>query len=156
MREAVRKCIGAGIIAMGLGLASQAAAEGVYGDNFTFHGSSERSAGWTGPHCDNPTVMARVRSRYAATEAAYWDSGLTIDTLDQPREIAWREWEPTIMATRSCRANAYLSNGHNVAVVYWIRSEQGFAGKGFGINYCILGDDEPYAYAPSCRGILPR
>ena len=136
--------------------ASVAKAGGLHGDNFTFHGSAERSGGWTGPSCDNPTVMARVRSRFASTEAAYWDSGLTMNTLMRPREIAYRDWTPMITAIRSCRADAELSDGRSIDVVYWVRSEQGFAGHGYGVDYCILGEDWPYAYAPGCRELLPR
>ncbi|MCB1474283.1 MAG: hypothetical protein H6878_03145 [Rhodobiaceae bacterium] len=134
----------------------QAAADGIFGDNFTFHRSAERAAGWTGPMCDNPTVMARVRSRFASTQSAYWESGLTMGALDAPREIAYRDWAPTITAIRSCRADTDLSDGRRVGVVYWVRSEQGFAGHGYGVEYCVLGDDPPFAFAPGCRELLPR
>jgi hypothetical protein len=137
-------------------ISGSAFAEISLGDNFTFHSSANRAAGWTGPSCENPTVIARVRSRFASTEAAYWDSNLTMDLVDRPREIAFRDWVPTIIATRSCRADASLSDGRRVAVVYWVRSEQGFAGHGYGVDYCIVGGDWPYAYAPGCRELLPR
>ena len=143
----------AAVVFLVAGLAASAAlGEGIHGDNFTFHGSAERSGGWTGPQCDNPSVMARVQSRFASTEAAYWDSSLTMNALYRPREIAYRDWT----AIRSCRADAELSDGRNVDVVYWVRSEQGFAGHGYGVEFCVIGQDWPYANAPGCRELLPR
>ncbi|MFN0264429.1 hypothetical protein ACKTEK_11180 [Tepidamorphus sp. 3E244] len=131
-------------------------AEGQHGGNFTFHDDAERDGGWSGPDCGNPKVMARVQKRFAQTERAYWNTGVRIDTLYDPREIAYRDWTPLITAIRSCRAQADLSDGRRVSVVYWVRSEQGFAGHGYGVDYCIYGRDWPYAYAPGCREILPR
>ncbi len=146
-----------GLLALLVSPANEADATGLNrGDNFTFHGSSERPRGWTGPHCDNPSVLSKVRNRFDRTEATYWDSGLTMDAIGRPREIAFRDWTPTIIATRSCRADAELSNGRNVGIVYWVRSEQGFAGKTYGVDYCVLGMDRTYSFAPSCRSLLPR
>lgn len=145
----------AGFLAL-LFQAAPAGADGRFGDNFTFHGSAERNGAWTGPSCEDAGVIARVRKRFAATENAYWESDLRMDAVEYPREIAWRDWTPTITAIRSCRAKAALSDGRTVSLVYWVRSEQGFAGHGYGVDYCIAERDWPYAYAPGCRELLPR
>lgn len=139
-----------------LPLAGAALADDIYGDNFTFHGSADRSGMWTGPECDNPRVISRVQARFAATQNAYWDSSLKMDEIGHTREIAYRDWTPTITAIRSCQAKAWLSDGTRVSVIYWLRSEQGFAGHGYGVDYCVHGRDWPYAYAPHCRALLPR
>lgn len=114
----------AGFLAL-LFQAAPAGADGRFGDNFTFHGSAERNGAWTGPSCEDAGVIARVRKRFAATENAYWESDLRMDAVEYPREIAWRDWTPTITAIRSCRAKAALSDGRTVSLVYWVRSEQG-------------------------------
>lgn len=38
---------------------------------------------------------------------------------------------------------------------YWLRSEQGFAGQGWGVEFCLVGRDRHMAYAPQCRMLRP-
>jgi hypothetical protein len=127
-----------------------------YGENFTFHKHGDRFTPWSGPQCDNRKVLERVRLRFAETEEAYWQSGLIISHVGLPREVSHRHWDPALIASRSCEAQAELNDGRHVALVYRIRSEQGFAGFSWGVDYCIVGDDPTYSYQPGCRGLIRR
>ncbi|MEM8878721.1 MAG: hypothetical protein AAGD23_12750 [Pseudomonadota bacterium] len=127
-----------------------------HGRNFTFHPDGRRDTVWSGPHCDNAKVIGRVQARFAETERTYWNSGLHILDIWSPREISHRHWEPALIASRSCQAHARLNDGRDVAVIYRIRSEQGFVGVSWGVDYCIVGDDPTYSYQPGCRGLVRR
>lgn len=127
-----------------------------HGGNFTFHHDGRRDTAWSGPHCDNAKVIGRVQARFAKTERTYWNSDLHILDMWNPREISHRHWEPELIAARSCEAHARLNDGREVAVIYRIRSEQGFVGVSWGVDYCIVGNDLTYSYQPGCRGLVRR
>ena len=110
---------------------------------------------WAGPTCDAPEVTNRVIERFNATEEEYWANRYVMASVVHARESALRQWEPTFIATRYCEATAYFADGERREVVYWLRSEQGFAGLGWGLQLCVVGLDEMMAYAPACRMLRP-
>ncbi|MGE0844720.1 MAG: hypothetical protein AB7L41_00520 [Flavobacteriaceae bacterium] len=130
------------------------AASGAAAENFSFYGSAHREGSWNGPGCDEPRVLGAIQRRFDRTEAEYWD-GMRMLTIDRVRETAFDDWEPTIIARRYCSARATFSDGQTRGLVYWLRSEQGFAGLGWGFQYCVLGRDRFNTYAPGCKVLRP-
>lgn len=122
---------------------------------FLFYGSPARDGAWNGPACDEPRVLSAIRSRFARVEATYWE-GAQIVGIDHVRENAYRDWQPTIIARRYCSARATLSDGRIHELVYWLRSDQGFAGFGWGFQYCLVGRDRFMTYAPGCSVLDPK
>jgi hypothetical protein len=132
------------------GLSAPAAA-----DNFTFYYNAVRAAPWDGPACDDKAVLKRVTAHFDQAEAEYWHTGLRMADITHAREIAFRDWQPTMIARRYCAGSAYLTDGRRYDLVYWLRSDQGFAGVGWGVQFCLVGRDREYAYAPACRMLRP-
>lgn len=124
-------------------------------DNFTFYNSPHRAGPWQGPACDAPQVHNRIAVRFDKAEAIYWHTGVRMALITDPRETTFRDWEPSIIATRYCTATAYLTDGTRYKLVYWLRSEQGFAGVSWGVQFCLVGRDRNMSYAPHCRMLKP-
>lgn len=125
------------------------------GENRTFYSSPHRVAPWQGPACDAPAVTEKLIGRFNETQLEYWPVPLRMAAVVHAREVTTRQWEPTIIATRFCNATAYFDDGTRRELVYWLRSEQGFAGVGWGMQYCVRGVDQHMAYAPACRMLRP-
>ena len=124
-------------------------------DNFTFYGSGKRNSGWNGPQCDESRVIAKVQRRFNATESQYWE-GLRMLAVDHVREGRFRDWEPTVIASRYCSATAELSDGRTHKLYHWIRSDLGIAGFGWGVQHCLIGRDRMMTYAPGCSVLRPK
>ncbi|MEJ8572190.1 hypothetical protein [Microbaculum marinum] len=124
-------------------------------DNFLFLYDAHRNAPWNGPECDEPSVLSAITARFDQTEAEYWHTGVRMADITEARETAFRDWDPTIIARRYCTGTAYLTDGNRYNLVYWLRSEQGFAGVGWGVQYCLVGRDRDYSYAPACKMLRP-
>lgn len=138
------------ILAAAVGAAAPAVAE-----NFTFYRDAHRDGPWKGPACDDPKVLGRIASHFDQAEAAYWHTGIRMAHITEARESAFRDWDPLIIATRYCTGSAYLTDGRNYGLVYWLRSEQSFAGVSWGVQFCLLGRDRDFAYAPACKMLRP-
>lgn len=124
-------------------------------ENRSFYASPHRVAPWQGPACDAPAVAERLIGRFNETQLEYWPAPLRMAAVVHAREVATRQWDPPIIATRFCNATAYFDDGTRRELVYWLRSEQGFAGVGWGLQYCVRGVDQHMAYAPACRMLRP-
>ncbi len=125
------------------------------GENHSFMFSPDRVAPWNGPACDSPAVANRLVSRFNETEQEYWALDVRLATIAGAHEVKTEQWDPPLVATRYCGATAYFADGTRREVVYWLRSEQGFAGLGWGLQYCVMGLDQHMAYAPACRMLRP-
>src|SRR5262249_44558443 len=44
------------------------------------------------PACDNSWALNTIQRRFATKEGRFWNSNLTIETIDQVQEIAFRPW----------------------------------------------------------------
>lgn len=110
---------------------------------------------WSGPACDDPAVLRTISSRFHQAERAYWHTGVRMAEIVSPRETAFRDRHPRLIATRYCTAVAYLTDGARHDLVYWLRSDLGFAGMGWGVEFCLVGRDRQMSYAPHCRMLRP-
>mgnify|MGYP006909112565 CR=1 FL=1 len=124
-------------------------------DSSPFNAAAPPSAPWQGPACADNAVLTRIPAHSAQPEAAYWHTGVKMAHITGARETTFRDWDPPIIATRFCTGSAYLTDGRQYNLVYWLRSEQGFAGVNWGVQFCLVGRDREYAYAPACRMLRP-
>ncbi len=108
-----------------------------------------------GPACDEPRVLNRVVARFDKTEAKYWHTGVRMAGIENARPASTRTWPPKATIIRYCTGTAYLSDGSRYELVYWVRAATGFAGYGWGIEFCLTGRDRQLSYAPHCRMLRP-
>ncbi|MEO1199539.1 MAG: hypothetical protein AAFX39_09945 [Pseudomonadota bacterium] len=127
-------------------------------DDFIFYHDAEREKPWHGPTCDDDAVLAELRHDFDDSERLYRDPKLSLRAVSHVREVATRQWDDDryLMARRYCEARAHLSDGRDYRLVYWIRSDEGFAGAGWGVTHCMVGRDIYYAYQPACQGLRPQ
>ncbi|MBB3809353.1 hypothetical protein [Pseudochelatococcus contaminans] len=107
------------------------------------------------PACDDPGVLRTISSRFAHREAHFWNSPLTVQGFYNVRSVAFRPWGDSFIPRRFCTAQAYLSDGYKRTVNYSVREALGPIGLGSNVEWCIVGLDRNYAFAPACRAALP-
>ena len=103
------------------------------------------------PACDDARVHRRITSRFGSRERGYWHSGLRVVGFAEVREIAYRPWGPEFIPRRFCEARTLVNDGTDRLVAYSIEQGTGFAGIGFGVEWCVGGLDRNLAYAPDCK-----
>jgi hypothetical protein len=112
------------------------------------------------PACADPSVIGVVARRFASTERRDWNSSASIVDVTNPREIAYRPWGPDFVVRRFCAAEAAVLD-HTVppvrdhAVYYVVVDDGGFAGVGWGVQWCVVGYDRAYAFALACKMMRP-
>lgn len=120
------------------------------------------------PRCDDPAVLDKLKSRFAGKEATYWGEDIHILGFDGVRQTALRAWGMDHVPRRYCTATAItdetppkaaLPYGRRVLpkrrVVYNIIENGGFAGYGWGVEFCVQHHDHNAAYAPMCKAAGP-
>ena len=107
------------------------------------------------PSCDNPDVLDRISSRFEATEHEYWNSGLAIVGYEQISTRALRPWGLDHIPRNFCRARARFNDQSLHDVVYSVIEDQGIIGMTFGVEWCVVGLDRNFAYAPDCKQETP-
>ena len=143
--------IGAVFVALA-GLTGSAQAASILEKNFWLSGPNYDGVL---PFCEDPAVTGKVAARFNHTERTFWDSPLTIQGFDSPREIAFRPWGPDYIPRRFCMGRVLTSDGQLRTVSYFIAEDQGPIGVGWGVEYCVSGLDRPLAYAPNCEMARP-
>ena len=107
------------------------------------------------PSCDNPSVLDRMSSRFGATEHEYWNSSLQIMSYDQVSTRALRPWGLDHIPRNFCQARALFNDNKYRTVAYAVIEDQGMIGMDFGVEWCVVGLDRNYAYAPDCKMETP-
>lgn len=113
------------------------------------------------PSCDNPWTLGKINLRFAYKERRYWGSGAYIGKFEEIKEIAYRPWGPDFIPRRHCAAKVRMNDGRETFVAYAIGEKLGFAGMGYGVEWCVVGYDRNRAYGPligrypACRAALP-
>jgi hypothetical protein len=100
-----------------------------------------------------------IQAHFAEKESEYWASELKIVGFENVRQIAWRPWAEGTIPRRYCTAIALISDGVKRSISYSIGEDGGFAGMGYGVDWCVVGLDRSWAYNPACwmaRPALPR
>ncbi len=107
------------------------------------------------PACDSPDVLSRITDRFQATESEYWDSKLEIVAFDAVKVVGLRTWGLDHIPRNFCIARAKLNDNSVHQVAYNVSENLSIIGSGFGVEYCLVGLDREFAYAPDCKMALP-
>ena len=107
------------------------------------------------PDCNDPGVLARVSQRFEQKESAYWRSALRIGGFDRIRQIGFRANGLGYIPRRYCVARAELSDRRRHQVIYAIGEDLNIIGWGYGVEWCVIGLDRNFAFAPGCSAVRP-
>jgi hypothetical protein len=107
------------------------------------------------PACDSHWALNLIFWRFAVKERLYWGSPDHLAQHGYVREIAYRPWGYEYVPRRYCEAKVRVSDGNETMVYYSIIEKGGFAGVGWGVEWCVVGYDYNLAYAPNCRAARP-
>jgi hypothetical protein len=119
------------------------------------------------PQCDDPAVLEKLKARFSSKEATYWGEDIHILGFDRIRQTGLRSWGMDHIPRRYCTAVAITDEvppkaplyGKRILpsrrVVYNIVEDGGFAGYGFGVEFCVQHHDHNAAFAPACKAAGP-
>ena len=107
------------------------------------------------PGCDDTGVLEKVTSRFAEKEAKFWNSSLTITGYERIQRTAFRPWGIDYIPRRFCTGIALMSDGRKRRIDYSVREDLGIIGATYGVEFCVLGLDRNWAFAPGCRMARP-
>ena len=107
------------------------------------------------PACDSPWALQTIAWRFGYKERRFWGSTESLSQFGQVREIAYRPWGGEFVPRRYCEVKVRVSDRRDTVVYYSIIEKGGFAGVGWGVEWCVVGYDYNLAYAPNCRAARP-
>lgn len=109
------------------------------------------------PACEDPAVERMIARHFRQKESGYWNSSLEIAGFDPryTRQIAYRPWGPKFAVRRFCAAQALVNDGRARPVYYAVIEDRGIIGMSWGVEWCVVGLDRNFAYAPGCRMARP-
>ena len=107
------------------------------------------------PACDSSWALQIIASRFGNRDRLYWGSSESLTQFGHVREIAYRPWGHEYVPRRYCQAKVRVSDRRDTRVDYSIIEKGGFAGVGWGVEWCVVGYDYNLAYAPNCRAARP-
>jgi hypothetical protein len=107
------------------------------------------------PACDSSWALGVITWRFGYKERRYWGSTESLSHFGPVREIAYRPWGDEFVPRRYCEVKVRVSDRRDTVVYYSIIEKGGFAGVGWGVEWCVVGYDYNLAYAPNCRAARP-
>jgi hypothetical protein len=107
------------------------------------------------PLCQAAGPLDKIQARFSEKEGRFWNSDLQILGFENVREIAFRPWAEGTIPRRFCTATAITSDGVKRKLNYSIGEDTGWLGVTWGVEWCVVGLDRNWAYAPSCKMALP-
>ncbi|MGQ3672839.1 hypothetical protein ACT6QG_10625 [Xanthobacter sp. TB0136] len=107
------------------------------------------------PQCNDTSALQMIADRFAQTERRFWSSSLAITEFGPVKEIAFRPWGENYVPRRYCTGTIQTNDARKRTIYYSIVEDGGFAGFSWGVQWCIVGLDRNYAYAPSCKMARP-
>ena len=139
-------------LALALGLAPLAHADSPYVDP-----AEKRFSPYVGNvyKCDEPAILARMQGVWRTTQNAYWKEDLQMLSLDRIRELSLRGNGTEYIPRRYCIARGHFSDDSVHTVIYDIEEGMGIIGVGDGVEYCVVGLDRQFAFAPACSTLRP-
>ncbi|WP_237153689.1 hypothetical protein [Oryzibacter oryziterrae] len=103
------------------------------------------------PACDDPTVLGSIKEKQAWAEHATWQDGVVIASIAQPSQSTAGTKFVSAVEHRHCIARAELAGGQRRTLYYVISNDSGFAGYGWGVEFCLAGHDPYHVYDANCR-----
>jgi hypothetical protein len=107
------------------------------------------------PACDDGGVLSTISGRFGQTQREFWNSQLAIGGFDRVREIGFRANGLAYIPRRYCVARAAMSDSKERTVIYDVVSAFGIMGMTWGVEWCVVGLDPNFAYAPACHTLRP-
>ena len=107
------------------------------------------------PACDDGSVLSTITGRFGQTQREFWNSELSISGYNQVREIGFRSNGLAYIPRRFCIARAAMSDSKERTVIYNVVSAFGIIGISWGVEWCVVGLDPNFAYAPACHTLRP-
>jgi hypothetical protein len=109
----------------------------------------------TMPACDDGGVLSTISGRFGQTQQEFWNSQLGIGGFDRVREIGFRANGLAYIPRRYCIARAAMTDSRERTVIYNVVSNFGIIGMTWGVEWCVIGLDPNFAYAPACSTLRP-
>jgi hypothetical protein len=103
------------------------------------------------PACDNASVLSTLSSRQAWAEAHTWKDGVTIAAVDRIGERRLVTEGFSAINRRYCAARAELTAAPPTALYYVVSADEGFAGYGWNVEFCLSGRDPYRVYGADCK-----
>jgi hypothetical protein len=107
------------------------------------------------PVCYDPLVLGEIAHRFATREDRFWNSALRIVSFENVREIAWKPWGLDFIPRRFCSGVVVVNDGYRRRIDFSVREDLSFIGASWGTDWCVVGLDRNYAYAPACKQARP-
>ena len=107
------------------------------------------------PSCDAWFPLNEIRSRFGTKEGRFWNSDLKVLDFNDIRETAVRPWAEGTIPRRFCTGRVLISDGIWRELHYSIIEDGGMIGKTWGVQWCVVGIDRNWAYAPACQMAQP-
>lgn len=104
------------------------------------------------PDCDADAVLSTLKARQAWAEAHTWKDGVTIAGIEAIRERRIDIGAVSTMDRRVCAAKADLVGKTRPTSLYYVVSaDEGFAGYGWNVEFCLSGRDPYRVYGADCK-----
>ena len=103
------------------------------------------------PACDDASVLSTLTSRQAWAEANTWRDGITIAAVDRIGERRLVTGGFSSIDRRHCAARAALTGALPTRLYYVVSANEGFAGSGWNVEFCLSGHDPYRVYGADCQ-----
>lgn len=103
------------------------------------------------PACDDASVLSTLSGRQAWAEAHTWKDGITIAAVDRIGERPLVTEGFSSIDRRYCAAHAALTAARPTTLYYVVSANEGFAGSGWNVEFCLSGHDPYRVYGADCK-----
>jgi hypothetical protein len=103
------------------------------------------------PACDDLRVLDSIVEKQAWAEARTWRDGVLIEAIVGPTQNYNTTQFASMFEHRHCQARADLTLERTDTLYYTIFEDQGFAGRGWNVEFCMPRHDRWRVYDASCR-----
>lgn len=107
------------------------------------------------PLCQEPTALDKIKKNFGTKESRFWNSELKIMEFRDIREIGGAPRPEGGIPRRFCSGQALISDGIWRHVDYSIVEDGAMIGWTWGVEWCVVGVDRNWAYAPGCKMARP-
>jgi hypothetical protein len=107
------------------------------------------------PFCGDPSVLTQITFDFRDRERSYWASDLAIIAWAEVWETGYRDNGASYIPRRYCAALADFNDGQRRRVGYDLGEGLGFSGVGWGVEWCVVGLDRDFSFAPHCKMTQP-
>jgi hypothetical protein len=107
------------------------------------------------PACGSSDVLAFIQSRFASSQAGYWDSSIRLVDFKEPYEIAFRPWGPGFIPRRFCSVTGLFNDDRPRKIFYSVAEDTSLFSWSWGVTWCPVGLDRDLTYAPGCKMARP-